>query len=375
VVCRLGRPFEGVPQRTCGLQRESGPGIADGEQPLLRRFAGACRRPAHDDATPLRGLERVQQEVLNDPLQLDRITLHAQRARPFPLEEEVARRRRRTQRLAALAQVLGGVEGLDPQRILPGFQARELDQIGEQRRHGADALLQHALEMIARGAGDLRLGEERGRARQHADAAPQVVRRLPQQRRALVLERLQGVQRGLEVAHPARRLRLLLAHVAAGALARPLHAQIDERQARDRHDLGLHARMLEGIGVERAQDHGLEVAPFAHRLADVVSLLPAMQAVLGRIALLLALGLRGRAHSHGAQLAGEIIDDARNVIIERAGGKPRAGRELRIVADRIAPLLQQRLPPLHEPGREGIQLLLNGRCRGGSGECLAGMAQ
>lgn len=75
--------------------------------------------------------------------------------------------------------------------------------------------------------------------------------------------------------------------------------------------------MVDLILVELVQYHRLEMTPLPQRLADVVSLLPSVQAVLGRIEALLAL----RAFVvpvPRTEAMREIIEDAGNVIVECA---------------------------------------------------------
>ncbi len=131
-------------------------------------------------------------------------------------------------------------------------------------------------------------------------------------------ERLQRVQGRLEVAHATGRFGLLQPYVPGGAFARAFHAERHERCARGRHDLGLELRPVGRIRVELAQYHRFEMAPFARGLADVISLLPPMHAVLGSITPLLAIGLRNIMRLLRPQARGEIINDAGNVIVERA---------------------------------------------------------
>jgi hypothetical protein len=72
-----------------------------------------------------------------------------------------------------------------------------------------------------------------------------------------------------------------------------------------------------GIPVELLHEHHVKVTPFAHGLTDVISLLPAVHAVLGCIPLGLAVRQLWIAAVLRAQAIGEIINDARNVVIER----------------------------------------------------------
>ena len=76
--------------------------------------------------------------------------------------------------------------------------------------------------------------------------------------------------------------------------------------------------MVDVILVELTQDHRLEVTPLAQRLADVVSLLPAMHPVLRCILLRLAGSWRRTARIARAQAMSVIIEDAGNVVVECA---------------------------------------------------------
>src|SRR6185437_10048581 len=83
------------------------------------------------------------------------------------------------------------------------------------------------------------------------------------------------------------------------------------------------------------------MAPFAHRLANVIALLPAVHAVLGGVLALLEIDVRRFERVFGAQPALEILKYLRNVIIERGPGQARIRGELGVRAHRRAPALQQ----------------------------------
>src|SRR6185503_17267181 len=109
--------------------------------------------------------------------------------------------------------------------------------------------------------------------------------------------------------------------------------------------------MVDVILVELTQDHRLEVTPLAQRLADVVSLLPPVQAVLGRVVPLLTLRGPCRMPGPGPEPIREIFQNAGNVIVESTTREPRARRELPVSPNRFSPELQQMLPPLSKVGR------------------------
>lgn len=88
-----------------------------------------------------------------------------------------------------------------------------------------------------------------------------------------------------------------------------------------------------------------------------------MPAVLGRILSLLAVGRRRITRAIRPQAMREIIEDAWDVVIERAAREARASRKLGIAANRLPPLLQQMLTPLPEVYGQCVQLLLARGCR------------
>ena len=89
-------------------------------------------------------------------------------------------------------------------------------------------------------------------------------------------------ERALEVAHATGGLRLLQARVLVGALAHALAAQLRERAPRARHRV---RESTSGCASANASSsstrHELQVPPFAHDLALLVALLPAVHAVAG----------------------------------------------------------------------------------------------
>jgi hypothetical protein len=101
-----------------------------------------------------------------------------------------------------------------------------------------------------------------------------------------------------------------------GALAHAVAAQLRERAARGGHRFG------DGLGVrdrERFQlvdEAQVQVAPFPHRLALPVTLLPAMHPVAGRAFALVLGGLRPLLAVAGAERSLEGIQHLGNVVEE-----------------------------------------------------------
>ena len=242
----------------------------------------------------------------------------------------------------------------------PSLEARQLDEAREQRTGRANALLQQSVEVIAQRGVYVRLGEQGGRVRDHPHTAPQIMSRFAQQFRALLLEGLNRTEGFFEIANPSGRCGLMQADIARSALAVALHAQRCKHLACLRHDLAGKLRMLRRVAIEFPQQHGLKMTPLAHGLPNVISLLPPMDAVLGRVLALLEIDPGCIERMLCPQSTREVIEDLRKVIIEGAARKPRARRELGIIADCLSPEREERIATLLKVQRQSVQFLLYG---------------
>jgi hypothetical protein len=81
--------------------------------------------------------------------------------------------------------------------------------------------------------------------------------------------------------------------------------------------------------------------------------------MFGGVSSLLAIGRCWPLRTVRPQAMSEIIQDARDVVVEGAAREPRAGRELRIASNRFPPLLQQMLASLPEVDGQRVQLILH----------------
>ena len=123
-------------------------------------------------------------------------------------------------------------------------------------------------------------------------------------------------ERAFEIAHPAGGLGLLELRVLVRARAHALGAQLGQRAARNCHRARVDPRPGEAERLELVDEAELQVAPFPHRLALLIALLPAVDAVpRGALALVRGggrlLGLAARA-----QGALERVEHLGDVIVE-----------------------------------------------------------
>jgi len=156
------------------------------------------------------------------------------------------------------------------------------------------------------------------------------VRRLAPTLGARALHVLHLRDRLFQIAQTRAGLGLLQPQVARHALRGPIAAQARQHPVRSGHGARIGRRAGGGEALDFIEQAHLQMRPLAHRLALIVALLPALQAVLGR-----ALhALRARRHGFQgrirAQALLEFSEHGGNVIVELRARERREGAELRI---------------------------------------------
>src|SRR5665213_581129 len=134
--------------------------------------------------------------------------------------------------------------------------------------------------MYARRLGKIAIEQYAGVA-DDTDRAAQIVCGLAPALRALLLEQLQLVHGLLQIAQPRRRFRLLQTQITRAAFDQTVAAHARQCPPCHRHDALGELRPAGAELLELIEQAQLQVSPFAHGLALVVTLLPAMQAVFG----------------------------------------------------------------------------------------------
>jgi hypothetical protein len=160
----------------------------------------------------------------------------------------------------------------------------------------------------------------------------------------------------LEVADAGGGLRALQARVLVGTLAHALAAQLRERAPGAREDGRIGVGVPGGEPLQLVHEHELEVVPFAHDLALLVALLPAVPAVAGGTVALVRSGLDAGGEIARAQSLLERLEHLGNVVVELCARQRRGGRELRIGVRRRAPLLEQGVAPGGEVSRHRVRV-------------------
>ena len=106
--------------------------------------------------------------------------------------------------------------------------------------------------------------------------------------------------------------------------------------------------MMSGVILQLAEQAQMQMSPLAHRLWLIVTLLPAMQSVLGRRFALLFARLSPVDRVLRRQPPLESIQHCWNVVDELRAGNCRGRHQLRIVIDGAAPGRKNRLTPLRQ---------------------------
>jgi hypothetical protein len=132
----------------------------------------------------------------------------------------------------------------------------------------------------------------------------------------LPVQALQLLQRGFQFPHAPGSLGALQAFIAGGAFSHALATQAYQRTARHRHDSCLQLRVCAAVILQLVQQRVMQVAPFTNGLALVVTLLPAMQAMLGGVVLLIAVRLRLIRVVFDPQAVFECVQHLRNMVVE-----------------------------------------------------------
>ena len=189
-------------------------------------------------------LQGVEQQVLGDAPDLDRIALDRQGGDAERLQIELLGLGHRPEVVAESAQHVGGVERRDPSHLLAGVQAGQVGDVVEQAVQRVDVVLQQAEKGLAARLRQVAQGETLGDVRHHAEIAAQVVRGLLPELGPAAFQRPDVVQRRFEVAHRAGRLEPLQAEVLRRALARRLADEPGQGQT----SLRLHLRRRRVVG-------------------------------------------------------------------------------------------------------------------------------
>jgi hypothetical protein len=192
--CRIER----VDDRRARAGVEARAAVLHAQAPAAR-VARRRLAPGDDDAAGARVLERIEEQVLGDPADLDRIALDVQRVGPGGLERELLRIGERPHVVAQAAQDLGGVERRDPPLLLAGLQARQHGDVVEQVAQGADVVAEQGDELVAAIGGKIAERQAVRDVGDDAEVAAQVVRRLLPQVGASLLELAHLRERALEI--------------------------------------------------------------------------------------------------------------------------------------------------------------------------------
>jgi hypothetical protein len=99
--------------------------------------------------------------------------------------------------------------------------------------------------------------------------------------RSLSFQRPQLSQRRFQFAHATRGFALLQACVSGCTCANPVAAQLDELPTSDLHDGDVEVRTAGLIVLQLLRQTEMQMTPFPHDFRLVISLLPAVQPVLG----------------------------------------------------------------------------------------------
>src|SRR5688572_17689871 len=100
--------------------------------------------------------------------------------------------------------------------------------------------------------------------------------------------------------------------------------------------------MLRTVAFDLLEQTQMQVSPFAHRLALIVALLPAVQTVAGGALFLIPPRLPLLEGPLRAQLKLERIEHIGNVIVELSAGDGGSSGQLRVTVDRCSPAQQNR---------------------------------
>ena len=171
------------------------------------------------------------------------------------------------------------------------------------------------------------------------------------------LERLERLECLHELALASRRLAPLQLLVLIGALAHAVAAQLRECAPRDGHRFGGGPGVRKRERFQLVDEAEVQVAPFPHRLALPVTLLPAVHPVARRTFALALGGLGPIVTVAGAEHLLEGIQHLGNVVDELRAGQGRGGRELRVRIGRLPPALQQRLAARGEVRGDRVELV------------------
>ena len=196
------------------------------------------------------------------------------------MQEEVPLLSEGAQSLAQIRQQRRHIDACELALFLARLQARETGDVIQQVMQGADVALEHLQYLIGGGLAQPHRCQAGRRVGHHAEIAAQIVRRLAPQLRPFEFAEMAGGLALLEM----EELRGTL--LDRGAAKRRPHAP------RRGHHARLEACIRAGELIELDHHGFVEPAKLARHLAQIIALVPALQAVCGAV----VMSGFGRAH-------------------------------------------------------------------------------
>ena len=355
-----GRRMELLRQRCCVCLVDPRAGVLNGECPS-RCVASFVQPPCDGDPSLLRVFHGIEEKVLQNAGDLVSVALDDQLARAVKLEVEAAIDRALLRRRAEIAQKGRRVECRQLTLFVTSFEPGQAEQVIQhvmERRNaaGEDFRYFDSLRLRHVGAG---FAEEIRRSLHDRNAAAEVMGSGAPCFRAGAFESVQCSQRLLEVIDVPRRFSLVQTPVLCRAFGDSVRTESHPGAPGGGHHFRRQVGMLCGIAFQFIADAHLQVPPFTNELAQLVALLPALQAVLAD-----AIILDGRCAVVGRpellNAVAEAVENSGNVIVELRARERRRDAALTVGIAGRPPGSKDRLATLEQRSRDGAQLLDHG---------------
>ena len=260
-----------------------------------------------------------------------------------------------------LGEQNSGVKGGDLPGFLAGLQPGQFHQFLQHGVQSLHSLPQEGRRFQALGLGHGRIAEQRGGEVYADDIIFQIVDRLVEERGAVLFDLVEAGKGTAKVADMTGGLSLLHAFVLSGAFA---DGVVDEG-----HDLAVclgqgfrfDLRIFFREAAQLIIEAELEMAAFIDEFLQPVTLLPAVEAVLHPLILLVCVGSSGRGTARArAQAKLKRIQHFRDVVEELPESQGTAGGLTGVGPVSLAPSLQDSVAPGGKVVTEGGELLALG---------------
>src|SRR6266481_3556873 len=256
--------------------------------------------PAYGDAAMPGVLDGIEDQVLGNTTNLDRIAVGGEPRRSFTAQKQPMMLRQRANALAELLEYRRDVDRFDLALLAAGFQQRKTRHVIEQMMQRRHVPHQDTYEIVLGPLVQRSMCEPHRGISHDAEIAAQIMCGLPPEVGALLFQFLDVGQSAFEIPDMPRGLLLLKLEVLADALFNSGAAQRGPYAA-SRRDHGMRdLRVRGGIPVQFGHHAFVELAELAGDLTQVIALLPALQSVGGRR---LLCGILGRCRSFGGRMA------------------------------------------------------------------------